>query len=115
LSSPDADVGAVFGALADPTRRHLVEVLAAEPGATATGLASSLPISRQAVSKHLKLLAEAGLVNRRRCGREALFELETEPLAEAVAWIGTVGAEWEDNLEGLKGLLARRGARSAPR
>jgi DNA-binding transcriptional ArsR family regulator len=107
LSSPEADVGAVFGALADPTRRHLVEVLAAEPGATATGLASELPISRQAVAKHLKLLAEAGLVNRRRRGREALFELETEPLAEAVAWIGTVGAEWEDNLEALKTLLKR--------
>lgn len=115
LSAPDAAVGAVFGALADPTRRHLVEALAAEPGATATGLASSLPISRQAVSKHLKLLAEAGLVNRRRSGREALFELETEPLAEAVAWIGTVGAEWEDNLEALKSVLERRGAQSSPR
>jgi DNA-binding transcriptional ArsR family regulator len=100
-------VGAVFGALADPTRRHLVEVLAAEPGATATGLASSLPISRQAVSKHLHLLAEAGLVNRRRRGREALFELDAGPLAEAVAWIGTVGAEWEANLDGLKDLLER--------
>ncbi|MGV1047091.1 MAG: ArsR/SmtB family transcription factor [Solirubrobacterales bacterium] len=113
MSSPEADVGAVFGALADPTRRHLVEVLAAEPGATATGLASSLPISRQAVSKHLKLLAEAGLVSRRRRGREALFELDAEPLAEAVAWIGAVGAEWEDNLDGLKGLLERRREGSA--
>jgi DNA-binding transcriptional ArsR family regulator len=108
LSAPEADVGAVFGALADPTRRHLVEVLAAEPGATATGLASSLPISRQAVAKHLKLLAEAGLVNRRRRGREALFELETEPLAEAVAWIGTVGAEWDGNLDALKRVLEHR-------
>ena len=105
MRSPDADVGAVFNALADPTRRHLVEALAAEPGATATGLASSLPISRQAVAKHLKLLGEAGLVNSHRQGREALFELETEPLADAVAWIGAVGAEWDRNLAGLRLLL----------
>jgi DNA-binding transcriptional ArsR family regulator len=108
LSSPEADVGAVFTALADPTRRHLVEALAAHPGATATGLASSLPISRQAVAKHLKLLAEAGLVCSRRSGREALFELDPEPLAEAVAWIGTVGGEWDRNLAGLQRLLERR-------
>lgn len=107
MPAPEGDVGAVFGALADPTRRHLVEMLAAEPGATATGLASSLPISRQAVAKHLKLLDEAGLVNRRRSGREALFELDPEPLAEAVAWIGTVGAEWDRNLGGLRRLLER--------
>ena len=73
---PRTTVGAVFGALADPTRRHLVEALAAEPGATATGLAATLPISRQAVAKHLKLLGDAGLVSRRRRGREARFELD---------------------------------------
>ncbi len=95
-------VDAVFSALADPTRRHLVEALAAAPGATATGLAATLPISRQAVAKHLKLLAEAGLVSRHRSGREALFELDTEPLAEVVAWIGTVGAEWDGGLQRLR-------------
>jgi DNA-binding transcriptional ArsR family regulator len=103
-----AHVDAVFTALADPTRRHLVEALAAHPGATATGLASSLPISRQAVAKHLKLLAEAGLVSSHRSGREALFELDTEPLAEAVAWIGAVGAEWDRSLADLQRLLERR-------
>ena len=97
----------VFGALADPTRRHLIELLAAEPGATATGLAATLPISRQAVAKHLKLLHEAGLVSSRRRGREALFELEPEPLGEAVAWIGSVGAEWDRRLDGLRQLLGR--------
>jgi DNA-binding transcriptional ArsR family regulator len=106
--TPEEQVGAVFAALADPTRRHLVEALAAEPGATATGLAAALPISRQAVAKHLKLLDEAGLVSRRRRGREALFELRTAPLAEAVAWIGAVGAEWDESLGLLRGLLARR-------
>jgi len=100
-------VDLVFGALADPTRRHLIELLAAEPGATATGLAATLPISRQAVAKHLKLLGEAGLVRSRRRGREALFELEPEPLGEAVAWIGSVGADWDQSLDGLRRLLVR--------
>lgn len=104
----EVPVDAVFAALADPTRRHLVEALAAHPGATATGLASGLPISRQAVAKHLKLLAEAGLVCSHRSGREALFELDTEPLVEAVAWIDAVGAEWDRSLAGLKQLVERR-------
>ena len=103
----DERVDLVFGALADPTRRHLMELLAAEPGATATGLAATLPISRQAVAKHLKLLHEAGLVSSRRRGRESLFELDPEPLGEAVAWIGSVGAEWDRRLDGLRQLLSR--------
>lgn len=114
MTAPDpttaagADVGAVFAALADPTRRHLVEALAAEPGATATGLAAELPISRQAVAKHLKLLDEAGLVSRRRRGREACFELQTHPLAGAVAWIDAVGAEWDESFGRLRAALGRR-------
>ena len=99
-------VALFFGALAAPTRRHLIELLAAEPGATATRLAATLPISRQAVAKHLKLLHEAGLVSSRRRGREALFELDPEPLGEAVAWIGSVGADWDRRLDGLRRLLA---------
>jgi DNA-binding transcriptional ArsR family regulator len=104
-SAAEARAGAVFGALADPTRRHLVEALAAEPGATATGLASALPISRQAVAKHLKLLGEAGLVSSRRSGREAHFELDPTPLAEAAAWLGAIGAEWDERLGRLRTLL----------
>src|SRR5262249_235001 len=68
---------------------------------TATGLAATLPISRQAVAKHLKLLHDAGLVSSRRRGREALFELEPEPLGEAVAWIGSVAAEGDPPLARL--------------
>lgn len=104
-SPADARAGAVFTALADPTRRHLVEALAARPGATATGLAEGLPITRQAVAKHLKLLGEAGLVSSRRSGREARFELDPGPLAEAGAWLEQIGAEWEQRLGGLRRLL----------
>lgn len=103
----DDRAGAVFVALADPTRRHLVEALAESPGATATGLAASLPISRQAVAKHLGLLGEAGLVSRRRSGRETLFELDPRPLADAAHWLGAVGAEWDRSLGRLRALLER--------
>ena len=100
-------VGAIFGALADPTRRHLVEALASAPGATATGLSSSLPISRQAVAKHLGVLNQAGLVSSHRSGREAQFELDAQPLAEAVAWLSAVGGEWDQGLGRLRRLLER--------
>lgn len=101
----EARVDLVFAALADPTRRHLVETLAAEPGATATGLAARLPISRQAVAKHLKLLGRAGLVSARRRGREARFELDPAPLADAATWIGAVGGEWDRRLGALQRLI----------
>jgi DNA-binding transcriptional ArsR family regulator len=99
-------VDAVFAALADPTRRHLVELLAAKPGATATGLAATLPISRQAVAKHLATLDHAGLVHSQRNGRELRFELQPRPLADAAAWIVAVGGEWDDRLGRLRRLLS---------
>jgi DNA-binding transcriptional ArsR family regulator len=98
-------VGAVFAALADPTRRHLVESLAAQPNATATGLAADLPISRQAVAKHLATLGDAGLLNPRRNGRETNFELRPQPLAEAMEWMAAVGTEWDKRLDKLNHLL----------
>ena len=60
----------MFGALSDPTRRSLLAAIARRPAATATELAAELPISRQAVLKHLTALADAGLLNRQRSGRE---------------------------------------------
>jgi DNA-binding transcriptional ArsR family regulator len=101
----DATAGAVFVALADPTRRHLVEVLAANGGATATGLAAELPISRQGVAKHLATLGRAGLVSQSRHGRESRFELDPRPLADAAVWLTTVGAEWDTRLADLQRLL----------
>ncbi|HEX4753289.1 MAG TPA: metalloregulator ArsR/SmtB family transcription factor [Solirubrobacterales bacterium] len=103
----DAEAGAVFAALADPTRRHLVEALAARGGATATGLAAELPISRQAVAKHLATLGRAGLVSQSKRGRESLFELDPRPLADAATWLTSVGAEWDTRLADLQRLLGR--------
>ena len=96
----------MFGALGDPTRRHLVEQLARDPGAaTATALSAGLPISRQAVTKHLGVLADARIVRRSRSGREALYELEPAALAEAERWLEDVGAAWDRRLARLWGLV----------
>jgi DNA-binding transcriptional ArsR family regulator len=97
----------VFAALADPTRRHLVETLAARGGASATQLSADLPISRQAVAKHLAALGGAGLVSSRRSGRETLYELRPQRLDEAAEWIARIGGEWEDRLARLKRLVER--------
>jgi DNA-binding transcriptional ArsR family regulator len=91
---------AVFGVLADPTRRALLSRVAAHP-ATATELAGGLPISRQAVVKHLSALAEAGLLERRRAGREVRYRVTPAPLSDAVSWIAEVGAQWDERLASL--------------
>jgi DNA-binding transcriptional ArsR family regulator len=105
----EPDVGAVFAALADPTRREVVRSLASRPGLTASSLAGELPMTRQAVSKHLNALSGAGLVTARREGRETRYTLTPAPLAEAIDWMTAVGAEWDGRLERL-----RRSAQSGP-
>jgi DNA-binding transcriptional ArsR family regulator len=99
-------VDAVFSALADERRRSLVEVLAERGSATATELAAGLPVTRQAVAKHLASLGEAGLVAVTRSGREARYRLTPEPLDEAIAWIERVGASWDERLAALERHLA---------
>ena len=91
----------VFAALADPNRRHLVEALARRE-ATATELAADLPVTRQAVAKHLAALREAGLVDARRKGRETRYRLTPGPLGEALTWMQEVGATWDGRLEALR-------------
>jgi DNA-binding transcriptional ArsR family regulator len=103
-----AAVDAVFTALADPTRRHLIEGLSRGGTVTASGLASELPISRQAVAKHLAALREAKLVDCSRVGRETRYELRPERLEDAARWIESVGAEWDERLGSLKRSLERR-------
>ena len=91
----------VFGALADPTRREVLRSLAEQPGLTASRLAGELPMTRQAVAKHLHALSGAGLVQSRREGRETRYTLTPAPLAEAIDWMTTVGAEWDERLARL--------------
>ena len=101
------DPGRVFAALADPHRRFLVEALSTRESATPTELASELPVTRQAVSKHLAALADAGLVAPARAGRETRYRLTPAPLDEATAWIERVGDAWDDRLAALARHLGR--------
>ena len=94
----------VFTALADPTRRQLISWLAARP-ATATELAGRLPISRQAIAKHLGVLDDARLLAKERHGREVRYRLEAERLAAASEWIASVSARWEARIGRLKRYL----------
>jgi DNA-binding transcriptional ArsR family regulator len=103
-----SDPGPVFHALADPTRRHVVERLAERGSVTATEVAGDLPISRQAVAKHLAALADAGLVEARREGRETRYRLEAEPLAGAMSWMAGVGGRWDERLAALRGHVGGR-------
>lgn len=100
-----ASVDSVFAALGDPTRRQLVESLAVAP-ATATGLARELPISRQAVAKHLGMLRDSHLVSAERRGRETRYFLRPETLGSVSCWVEEVGAEWNNRLTRLEHLMA---------
>ena len=99
---PDAAAGAVFAALADPTRRAVVRALARRPTVTASALARELPVTRQAVAKHLAALAAAGLVTATRAGRETRYRLTPDPLDDAIAWMAAVGGAWDARLARLR-------------
>jgi DNA-binding transcriptional ArsR family regulator len=93
---------AVFGALGDATRRRLFALLGEHGEASATDLARELPVTRQAVQKHLGTLAGAGLVAARRSGREVLYRPTPAPMSEAMAWMAEVGAQWDERLAALE-------------
>lgn len=92
----------LLAALADPTRRALFERLSAEGPASASSLARAMPITRQAVAKHMAVLDEAGLVERRAVGREIEFVARPAALGGVTDWISRVGSEWDDKLERLR-------------
>jgi DNA-binding transcriptional ArsR family regulator len=96
----------VFAALSDRTRRDVLELIGDQGEASATQLARSLPVSRQAINKHLASLAAAGLVADRRAGREVLYRLTPAPMSEAMGWMATVGGEWDARLGALRRYLA---------
>jgi DNA-binding transcriptional ArsR family regulator len=101
-------VDGVFSALADPSRRFVVETLASRGTATPTELAADLPVTRQAVTKHLTALREAGLVEATRSGRETRYTLTPTPLSVVAGWIEDVGSVWDERLARLKRLVEER-------
>jgi ArsR family transcriptional regulator, cadmium/lead-responsive transcriptional repressor len=99
---------ALWAAVADPTRRRLLDVLLARGEATATALAAELPVTRQGIAKHLAVLDRAGLVEARRQGREVLYSVRPDELDAATKWMAQVAAEWDTRLQAIKRLAEER-------
>jgi DNA-binding transcriptional ArsR family regulator len=110
-TSTRGSLDAVFGALADPTRRAIVQHLV-DGEATVGELADPFDLSLPAVSRHLRVLEDAGLLARRKDGRRYHCRLVEDSLRDAIAWIIYYGAFWEERLDSLEALLSRR-SRSA--
>jgi len=96
----------VLRALADESRRTMLEALTAGP-ATAGDLAAMLPIARPGVSRHLRVLRQAGLVEFRQEAQRRVYSLRLEPLAEIDEWLGRYRALWEQRLDALHTEIAR--------
>jgi DNA-binding transcriptional ArsR family regulator len=99
-------VESVLRALADDSRRTVLEKLACGP-ATVGELAALLPIARPGVSRHLRVLREAGLVEVRQQAQRRVYSLRPEPLAEVDEWLGRYRALWEQRLDALHTEVAR--------
>lgn len=98
-------IGPVFAALADATRRHVVETLVRDGSTSVPALSAALPITRQAIAKHLAALGEAGLIERaggNRTGREVRYRLRPGALRPASAWLDETAAAWDERLTRLK-------------
>ncbi|MGZ8631065.1 MAG: ArsR/SmtB family transcription factor [Actinomycetota bacterium] len=95
-------VDLVFSALSDPTRRAVIRCLSDDGPTTLARLADELPVTRQAVSKHLAALEHAGLVSATVAGRSRTYRLTPGPLTEAMGWMVEVGAEWDSRLDALR-------------
>jgi predicted transcriptional regulator len=95
----------VFLALADPTRRLLLQQLCEEGSGTAAGFATRLPITRQAIIKHLVTLEQAGLVTARETGRERRYMPRPEALSTVTIWIEAIEAQWDQRLAALRNYL----------
>jgi ArsR family transcriptional regulator, cadmium/lead-responsive transcriptional repressor len=91
----------LWSAVGDPTRRRMLDLLLAEAG-TATTLSEQLPVTRQAVAKHLGVLDRVGLVHVTPAGRERRYEVDEAQLARAVAHLSSVGAAWDARLQRIK-------------
>ena len=100
--SPAPDPARLFAALGDATRLGLIGRLSDGEERSIVQLGDGLPISRQAVAKHLDVLLGAGLVRRTRSGREVLFTLRREGMDEARHWLEKVGSQWDGTLGRLR-------------
>ncbi|HLI15384.1 MAG TPA: metalloregulator ArsR/SmtB family transcription factor [Acidimicrobiales bacterium] len=108
--APDDDL---WAAVADPSRRRVLDLLVRDGEATASSLAARLPLSRQAVSKHLGVLEAAGLLERRRHGREVRYRVVPAQLDAATRALAELATDWSERLAALKRLAEAQGAADA--
>jgi DNA-binding transcriptional ArsR family regulator len=101
VSAPVVDDD-LWSAIGDPTRRRMIDLLLASGPGTATSLSEQLPVTRQAVAKHLLVLDAAGLVHSMTAGRERRYEVDRAQLARAGAQLASVGASWDARLQRIK-------------
>jgi DNA-binding transcriptional ArsR family regulator len=106
---PEPAPATLFAALGDETRLALVDRLGSGGPQSITRLTSGTSITRQAITKHLRVLADAGLVHDRRRGREHIWELDTARFAEARRWLDEIEREWDEALERLRRFVEDEG------
>jgi DNA-binding transcriptional ArsR family regulator len=94
----------LWTAIGDPTRRRVLDLLATDGPGTASSLSRRLPVTRQAVAKHLAVLERAGLVNAEPAGREVRYGVDPEQFARAVAQLAEVGRAWDGRLRRIKAI-----------
>jgi len=92
----------LWSAIGDPTRRRMLDLLLADGEGTATGLSERLPVTRQAIAKHLGVLDRVGLVHATPAGRERRYRVDEAQLARAVAQLSSVGSAWDARLRRIK-------------
>ena len=92
----------LWSAIGDPTRRRMLDLLLAGGAGTATSLSEQLPVTRQAIAKHLGVLDRVGLVHATPAGRERRYRVDEAQLARAVAQLSSVGAAWDARLQRIK-------------
>jgi ArsR family transcriptional regulator, cadmium/lead-responsive transcriptional repressor len=102
MTSAAAEIDELWSAIADPTRRRVLDVLLSRGEATATTVAGELPVTRQAVAKHLAVLDRAGLVEARRQGRERRYAIRPQRLDDATRSLAQVAAEWDARIADIK-------------
>ena len=97
----------LWSAVGDPTRRRILDLLLADGGGTSTTLSERLPVTRQAVAKHLGVLDRVGLVHATPAGRERRYDVDEAQLARAVAQLSAVGVAWDARLQRVKRIAER--------
>jgi ArsR family transcriptional regulator, cadmium/lead-responsive transcriptional repressor len=104
----------LWSAVGDPTRRRMLDLLLSEGTGTATSLSAYLPVTRQAVAKHLVVLDRVGLVHATPAGREKHFYVDQTQLARAVVQLANVGAAWDSRLNRIKLIAEKIQCQSVP-